>query len=336
MGSKILIWKQDPSVPLQGVRATFIHSEVRPGPSDDELVVEMRGQCPLAPGPSGDFLFDRDQEPEQFDAAHTFAVARQVLTMYQRALRRVGCEAPFHWRHGEWPLKLQPRGSVGERQIRYRRGDRALIFSSFPWPQGCPTEVIHTCRSFDLIAHELGHAILDAIQPEYYEKDRQTGALAESFADLAAIFTPLAQMDQVETMIAESKADLRQRSFLTTIAEQYGRALKQRQGLRTALNMYRADQTFDDIHELSQVFTGAVYDVLVETFENEKDFDRFDPAETLFRAARHVLDLVISAFLAGPAQNAQFRDIAELIVRHESDHRLKAAFTRVFELRKIL
>ncbi len=70
-----------------------------------------------------------------------------------------------------------------------------------------------------MVAHETGHAILDDLKPNYINFDEgQTGGLHESFGDLTAIFTMLAQLDQCEAIIAESKADLHNKTFFPAVA----------------------------------------------------------------------------------------------------------------------
>jgi Zn-dependent metalloprotease len=44
--------------------------------------------------------------------------------------------------------------------------------------------MVYTCRSFDIVAHEAGHAYLDALKPSWWGYDGQTGAFHESFGDL--------------------------------------------------------------------------------------------------------------------------------------------------------
>jgi len=39
-GSRINIWKQDPSVRGLGVRTTYIHNKVNPGPSDSQIAIK--------------------------------------------------------------------------------------------------------------------------------------------------------------------------------------------------------------------------------------------------------------------------------------------------------
>jgi hypothetical protein len=57
--------------------------------------------------------------------------------------------------------------------------------------------------------------------------------LHESFGDITAIFVALSQLDQVEAVIAQTKANLHDKTFLADLAEQFGLAL----GRRTVCEM---------------------------------------------------------------------------------------------------
>ena len=124
-GSRINIWKQDPSVRGLGVRTTYIHNKVNPGPSDSQIAI--KGLPTVYPDSNGDFLFptpephiveDIYNPPEitvveqKFDAAHTYAVVRKVLTMYQRVLGR---EIKWAWNTGsnDEPLEIYPHANKG-------------------------------------------------------------------------------------------------------------------------------------------------------------------------------------------------------------------------------
>ena len=50
------------------------------------------------------------------------------------------------------------------------------------------------------------------------------------------IFLALSQLDQVEAVIAQTKADLHNKTFLADLAEQFGLALGRPNGLRNADN----------------------------------------------------------------------------------------------------
>ena len=105
-GARVWIWKQDPSGTQIGIRKVFLPSNVYSGPQDERIA--SVGRRTIVPDASGDILLEfdlsrdmkglTDDEIEAMDTVHCFAVVRQTLTMYQRALARRGQPAELHWR----------------------------------------------------------------------------------------------------------------------------------------------------------------------------------------------------------------------------------------------
>jgi hypothetical protein len=195
----------------------------------------------------------------------------------------------------------------------YSRSGKLLAFGFFPKPGvPAPAPTIFTCRSLDIVAHETGHAVLDGLKPNWIlaSNPPQTGALHESFGDLTAIFLALSQLDQVEAVIAQTKANLHNKTFLADLAEEFGLALGLPFGLRNADNDLKLSQVGNEVHALSQVFTGAIYDILADIFNLERNPGLRDDAVTLYSTAQYVLSLLLRAIQAAPASAATFASVA--------------------------
>ena len=314
-GTRVNIWKQDPSVLSLGIRPAFIPNtpyKVRKGPRDAKII--MKGLPPVLPNENGDFLLYPADDSIAFDMVHTYAVVRQTLNMYFRGLRRLGSKSAFKWQWGNAALRIYPRAGI-DANAYYNRSEKSLKFFHFP-SEFHDGRMVYTCRSFDIVAHEAGHAILDALQPGYFHSwHPETGGLHESFGDLTAIFTMLSQMDMCEAIISVSKLNLHAESFFTSLAEEFGEALYGRDtGLRNANNDLTMSDVTTQVHDISRVFTGAVYDILADIFEEHLDLEQYNPAETLFRVGRYMLSFLIEAIRKGPAYEATFIDIAELMI----------------------
>src|SRR5258708_4224875 len=92
-GSRVLMWKPDPSVAELGIRKDYLPSIVLAGPKDSRIAIT--GLPPVSPNALGDLI----QTPgtDEFDSVHTFAVVRETLTMYQRALNSLGSPSVLPW-----------------------------------------------------------------------------------------------------------------------------------------------------------------------------------------------------------------------------------------------
>lgn len=334
-GSRVKIWKQDPSVEGIGIRSSYISSEVQNGPSDQDII--LLGMPRVVSNAHNDFIFYPEENPLEFDAVHTFTIVRQVLTMLRRALNRMQITQNFNWFWGSEPIQVYPRAGL-DANAYYSRNEKSLRFFYFH-PSGNESDpLIYTCRSFDIVAHEVGHAALDSLKPEWLSDSwhPQTGGLHESFGDLTAILTMLAQMDVCEAIIVESKADLHTKTFFPALAEQFGEALGRPMGLRNADNDLKMSDVSTQVHDISRVFTGAIYDILAGFFEKYQDPSQFDQAESLFRIGKYITSLVIASIWQGPESNATYADIANKMLELEADDERKEIIRKEFRKREIL
>ena len=316
-GARVLMWKQDPSVSEIGTRKAFLPGLVLDGPRDARIVSSDPAIAPVSPNAFGDFVTTANTP--QFDAVHAFAVVRQTLTMYQRALSAAGDAMPLPW---QWnssvdtaPLQLFAYGLPNVMNAFYSRAQCCLKFGHFVSDHDGAR--IYTCRSFDIVSHETAHAVLDGLKPSWLEADNppQTGGLHESFGDLTAIFLALSQLDQCEAVIAQTKARLHDKTFLADIAEQFGLALGTPTGLRNADNDLTMTQAGSEVHAISQVFTGAIYDILADLFAIERDPLLRDDALVLHDVGAYLRALVLRALVAAPDVAPAFVDVVNAMLR---------------------
>lgn len=328
-GARVVMWKQDPSVDEIGTRKAYLPGVVLAGPRDARIAPGEPGIAAVEPNASGDFAPQPDTPG--FDAVHTFAVVRQTLTMYQRALGAAGVAMPLPW---QWnssvdtsPLRVFPHGLPDVMNAFYSRTQGCLKFGDFVPAGG--SERVYTCRSFDIVAHETAHAVLDGIKPRWLQADAppQTGGLHESFGDLTAIFLALSQFDQCEAIVAQTKASLHDKSYLADIAEQFGVALGNGTGLRNADNDLRLGQAGTQVHAISQVFTGAMYDVLADLFAYERAPEREDDAAVLHRVAGYLAGVLLRALIASPEEAATFADVVNAMLQAVAQDGKPAAYS---------
>jgi hypothetical protein len=90
------------------------------------------------------------------------------------------------------------------------------------------------------------------------------------------------------------------------------------------------------VHDISRVFTGAVYDILADFFEIYQDPSLFDQAESLFRIGKYLTSLVIVSIWQGPETNASYADIANKMLELEEDDARKEIIREQFRKREIL
>jgi hypothetical protein len=336
-GARVLIYKQDPSVAEIGIRKAFLPRRVFAGPKDARI--SIAGMPIVTPNVFGDLLIDANANPNGFDAVHTFAIVRMTLTMYQRALN--GAALPWQWNTGGNTdvLSVFPHAGVTQNAF-YSRSDKALKF--FFFDSGNPPKTIFTCRSLDIVSHETGHAVLDALKPGWLTSGNtpQTGGLHESFGDLSAIFLTLSQLDQCEAVIAQTKANLHATNFLVDLAEQFGLALGRPNGLRNADNDLKLSQVGTEVHAISQVFTGGMFDVLADIFALERNESTRDDAAVLHDVAHYVAGLLLRAIAQAPASNAKYADVVnkmlQIVVADGKPAAYRASIVTRFAFREVV
>lgn len=306
-GSRFLIWTRQ-SGSEGGLRLSYVPGLVLDGPRDARINTEWPGVTPVYANAQRDFLFEPGTR--EADCAHTFAVVREVLTLFQRA--RGEAAIPWAWNTGgnADPIEIHPRAGISANSF-YTRGARALRF--FQCPQGAAGRPVFTCRSQQIVAHACGHAILDGLKPGWLcaGNPPQTGALHESFADLTALFLACSQAGPVEAAIAISKGDLRQQAFLASLGEPWGAEAQFPEGLRNAQNRMRLSGSGNCIHAIARVFTGAIYDAMTDifAFERMRQAAQRDPARVLQDASAHLCRLLLNAVEQAPAANAVYADV---------------------------
>ena len=310
VGSRMFTYKQGSTIKGLTMRSTFIPSPVQKGPRDE--LIRIAEVTDIDPDENGDFLVSTEKtklfkSPENrlhFDAVHTFAVCRQVLTMYERAFSRLNIlkeeeknekgQFDFKKMWGK-PLNLYIR-AFDKLEAVYTPEHNSIYFGY--------ADDVFTCRSIDIVAHETGHAVFNAIKRGYrITPSLESWALEESFCDLTNVFALLSQPDICEIIIARSKGDLCPAPnclFNSNIAGRNGIKKNKMFAIRDVSVKHSYDETIARSNcngfDLSLVFSSAVYNFLVEIFKDQIRLQKHVPADTLLRLSKMVSEITIGAF----------------------------------------
>jgi hypothetical protein len=121
-------------------------------------------------------------ENRDFRAQNVFAVAAHTLALFEQHLGR-----PIPWNRKFPQLYLVPQARV-EANAFYSREHNAVLFGWLPRIGDRPP--LFTALSYDVIAHEVSHAILDGLRPRYSEPGLPDQlAFHEALADLVAMLS---------------------------------------------------------------------------------------------------------------------------------------------------
>lgn len=183
----------------------------------------------------------------QFHQQMAYAVARTTVSYFEQALgRKVLWSSRLIKEKGEYKHEFIRRLRIYPHAIRdvnayYSSEKKALLFGYFPASltqpgRNMPGEVVFTCLSHDIVAHETTHALIDGIHPRFMEPSNlDVWALHEALADVVALFQHFAYPEVLKDQIARTRGDLESQSLLGMLAYQFGQAIGNYGALRSAI-----------------------------------------------------------------------------------------------------
>jgi hypothetical protein len=159
--------------------------------------------------------------------------------------------------------------------------DRASV-SFFHYPiQGT---AYFSGASTDVVAHEVGHALLDAIRPQLWDAAfLEAGAFHEAFGDCIAVLTALNDRDTRTKLLAQT-ATLKKKNFVESTAENLSDGIRRLAPDHNAAEprhawndfLYQIPETlpFDggpgelinEVHSFGMLFSGCFYDLIAGIF----------------------------------------------------------------------
>ncbi len=213
---------------------------------------------------------------------------------------------------------------------------------------------VYSGESPDVLCHELGHALLDAVRPQLWNAASiEVAALHEAFGDISAMLSALDLPSVRDDVLADTGGRLSRASRVSRLAEQLGWAIRQLHPdavdadcLRNAVNsfFYRQPESLPPMapasvlssepHSFSRVFTAA----WLESLAGMADV-RGTGGEALASAALDAGRLLIGAVGTARIASNYFAQVAAGLLA--ADERLtggsyRAAIRRAFVGRGIL
>ncbi|HEX2485584.1 MAG TPA: hypothetical protein VHQ66_09800, partial [Myxococcota bacterium] len=161
-------------------------------------------------------------------------------------------------------------------------------------PRTAPVKMFETATSWELAAHEAGHALHAVLKPNIDKTDPGYRTWGESFGDQTAMWTSLLDSGRVRRLLAETGGDLNRSSSLTGMIEAFGELLGDGLPMRDAFHDKRISDTSPEVHDRSEVLTGAAYRLFLAVYGGTRSED--GAAQALTRAGR-----VLGTFLARAA-----------------------------------
>jgi hypothetical protein len=233
----------------------------------------------------------------------------------------------------------------------YSRDDGGLFF----FRQAVRNRTVFSGESPDVVCHELGHAILDALKPQLFDAaSTEVAAFHEAFGDMSSLLSALQLPSERQKVLTETQGRLNVTSRLSRLAEQLGWAIRQLAPtaidpdcLRNAANrfFYRppvqlppqapASQLSSEVHSFSRVFTGAFLDALAGMLQF------LGPADdaTLLAVSQALGQLLVDGVYTASVTSAYYSQVAAAMIQADqarNQGRYRTALSSAFIQRGIL
>jgi len=293
----------------------------------------------------------------RFHQQMVYAVAMKTIQHFEQALGRVALwsdrierdeRGRFVEAHFTRRLRIYPH-ALREANAYYDADKKALLFGYFPASAEGGAhregELVFTCLSYDIIAHEVTHALLDGVHPRFAEATNpDVLALHEAFADLVAMLQRFTHPGVLRHQIAATAGDLSAKNLLGELAQQMGRAIGHRGALRSFLvageeeRERRKQHGSADPHERGAKLVAAIFEAFVMIYRSRVgdlfriagvtpgvDRDALHPelidrlAKEAAKSADHVLEMCIRALDYCPPVDVTFSDYLRAIVTGDFD-----------------
>ena len=272
----------------------------------------------------------------QFHQVSVWALLQCALAFYEDP-SALGRSIPWAFEGNR--LIVVPHAGFGENAF-YDRDSKSLQFYYFD----SDGETVYTCLSSDIVHHEFGHAVLDGVRPLFNESsDPQTGAFHEFMGDLSAILLTLKNRTLRQQLAKTAGGKFTKAKTLFQVAEQFGQAVDGHPYLRSAVNDKKMGDVSNEVHDLSEVMTGAMFDVLKELGElydddvedgsgtgaaaagdgprggkkGEKKVRKKSPVQVFYAAADRMQRMAIQPLDLLPPVEVTFRDYALAVCRSQ-------------------
>ncbi|MCA1604053.1 MAG: hypothetical protein LC775_00875, partial [Acidobacteria bacterium] len=142
----------------------------------------------------------------RFHQQNVYAIVMKTLARFEFALgRRVSWGFPGH------QINVAPH-AFADPNAFYSKHDQAIVFGYF---KGLSGQVVFSCLSHDVVAHETTHAILDGLRNRYTDPSSpEQAGFHEGFSDVVALLSVFSLKEVVSTLLQprhqkkEFKSDL--------------------------------------------------------------------------------------------------------------------------------
>lgn len=246
----------------------------------------------------------------RFHQQNVYAIVMKTLARFEFALGR-----RISWGFRGHQINVAPH-AFADANAFYSKDDQALVFGYFKGTNG---QIVFSCLSHDVVAHETTHAILDGLRNRYTDPSSpEQAGFHEGFADVVALLSVFSLKDIVRTLLQPdywkkdraAETDLidsdcltlekLKKSVLLGLAEQMGAQMSGVRGdraeaLRRSVNLPNFKpgevdklEEFQEPHRRGEILVAAMLNAFLRVWRA-----RIDKLERGKRGAKLDLELVV-------------------------------------------
>ncbi|MGE0495362.1 MAG: hypothetical protein AB7S38_39515 [Vulcanimicrobiota bacterium] len=305
----------------------------------------------------GQFVFNEGSL--DYTAANSFAAAAKTVQIFDEKMQQYTGKS-IKWAFNEDQLGIapnagaklpQPMPNAFYTRFAFEEGGPEqgnLFFFDYPNAAGKNTS---TGNSGEVVSHEAGHAILDALRPNYFTSMAfEAGAFHEAFGDMVSMLVSMENDQVLDKVVEQTGGDLSNPNILAELGEEMGKSIG-RSAVRDNRNNFKYvdpdtlpeeapdNRLARESHSFARVWTGAFYE-LMDSISDDYRAKGAEPKEALQKAAQEGWRLLVGQMdNSTEGSFVTFRGMAESML--EGDRKVNGGerqemITKVFTGRQIL
>jgi len=250
--------------------------------------------------------------------------AAQTFTVVTETLKWVEKHAPYPLKRwaSQKPLAVDPEAGKDINAYYWRKGVKFFYYGDF-----------YTSESSDIVAHELGHGILDSYRPKTWNvQSLELWSFHEAFADITSIITTLQNEEVIDYIL--NKSSFQKDNVASRIGEEIGSLLFQKtEGkggrnpyfLRNASIKYEyvdpttlpTNGTYETIsaecHSFGRVMLGALYEIAYR-FYIQQIARGLQPKEAIVVSRNLLSKYLLEAITIVPIKTKFYKNFAQTMM----------------------
>ena len=298
---------------------------------------------------NGNYVFAPSDS--RFHAANSFSAVARTIKFFEE-----GTGIPVSWSFKKPQLEVvADAGEMLNAYYQKANGNVNFFHSTDPVTK----QVVYSGDSGEVVSHETGHAILDALRPAYLLNWRaDCGGFHESFGDMLALLMSVQDDKALAKVVDQTGGDMTKINIASNLGEELGVTINHTVGrdvtggdfTRSAINKFTwkepktlpnnpadPNELGSEVHNFSRLWTGAFYDVFTGLV-NENRSSGMEPAQAIREASNEGLRMLGRLVKASPKFDFTYKDMAQAFVKSDRDNGGKHVdlITKVYKEREIL